>query len=448
LDGAVQRLSQDAFGFFEFAPSEGLDLDLVERLILAARDEVDSVDVVLLPECAVEEAAVSALEALLGRYGVTMLVAGVRQRSAEPGRLPGNWVHIGVNPMLEKGASLPDSVGEPWFHIRQNKHHRWSLDERQILQYHLGGALHPRIRWWEATDVPRRSIQFVELGDEITFVSLVCEDLAQIDDVAEVIRSVGPTFVYTPLLDGPQLSSRWSARYASVLADDPGSAVLTLTSYGMVQRSRPNGRDSSPVVALCKSPARGFREIPLESGAEGVLLTVCGDCTTRRSVDGRHPINNVTKYFDVAVYQVRANRSTSPLSATESKTATHRVLESDDLTILTGWAQALAEALAYAPDCVESLLADARGATPWRAKLGIPQPSRALDDALRFLERAVLLDAANPPILEAVLMSCSKPRLAEDELDTFVRRVLRSAIEQVRARQAQACRNSEPSSVR
>jgi hypothetical protein len=31
------------------------------------------------------------------------------------------------------------SVGERWFHIRQNKHHRWSLDEGQILQYHLGG---------------------------------------------------------------------------------------------------------------------------------------------------------------------------------------------------------------------------------------------------------------------------------------------------------------------
>ena len=262
LDGSVQRQSSDAFGFFEFAPAESLDLDLVERLILATRDEVDSVDVVLLPESAIEEAEASALEAVLGRYGVTMLVAGARQRSAEPGCLPGNWVHIGVNPKLEKGASLPDSADEPWFHIRQNKHHRWSLDERQILQYHLGGALHPHIRWWEATDVPRRSIQFVELGDEITIVSLVCEDLAQINDVAEVIRSVGPTFVYTPLLDGPQLSSRGAARYASVLADDPGSGVITLTSFGMVQRSRPHGRDSSPVVALCKSPVRGSREIP------------------------------------------------------------------------------------------------------------------------------------------------------------------------------------------
>jgi len=436
VDGSVEKLSGDAFGFFKFRPSESLDLDLVERLIQSSRDEVDSVDVVLLPECAVEEAEVPALEALLDRYGVTMLVTGVWQRSPQPGRLPGNWVHIGVNPKLEKGVYVRDSTGEPWFHIRQNKHHRWSLNERQVLQYHLGGALHPHVRWWEATDVPRRAIQLVELGDEITFVSLVCEDLAQIDDVAEVIRSVGPTIVYAPLLDGPQLSSRWAARYASVLADDPGSAVLTLTSYGMVERSRPHGRDSAPVIALCKSPVRGCREIPLESGAEGVLLTVCGDRATRRSLDGRYPVDNMTEYFDVAVYQVRASRAASPPLAAPSKTATHRVLEGDNLTILTGWAQALAEALAYAPDCVESLLADARGATRWRARLGIPEPSLELDDAFRFLEQAVLLAKANPPTLEAVHRLCSGARPGEHELQTFVRLVLRLAIDQIRARQA------------
>lgn len=43
-------------------------------------------------------------------------------------------------------------------------------------------------------NVPRHSIQFLQVGDEITCVALVCEDLVQ-DDVAEVIRSVGPTIV-------------------------------------------------------------------------------------------------------------------------------------------------------------------------------------------------------------------------------------------------------------
>jgi hypothetical protein len=86
--------------------------------------------------------------------------------------------------------------------------------------------------------VPRRSVQFVTLAEEIMIVSLVCEDLAENDQVAEAIRAVGPTGVISVLLDGPQLTSRWAARYASVPADDPGSAVLTLTSFGMVPRSR------------------------------------------------------------------------------------------------------------------------------------------------------------------------------------------------------------------
>ena len=69
--------------------------------------------------------------------------------------------------------------------------------------------------------------------------------------------ALGPTIVVTPLLDGPQLSSRWAARYASVLADDPGSAVLTVTAYGMAQRSRPNRHDPSSIIALWKDSVRG-----------------------------------------------------------------------------------------------------------------------------------------------------------------------------------------------
>jgi hypothetical protein len=67
-----------------------------------------------------------------------------------------------------------------------------------------------------------------------------------------------------PCSTGPQLTSRWAARYASVLADDPGSAVLTLTSFGMAQRSRPHDRDPSRVLALWKDPERGMREIQLD----------------------------------------------------------------------------------------------------------------------------------------------------------------------------------------
>ena len=213
---------------------------------------------------------------------------------------------MGVNPRLHRGRALENEPGGGWLHIRQNKHHRWSLDEAQIYQYNLAGALHPKIRWWEAMDVPRRSLQLLQVG-EITIASLVCEDLAQNDGVAEIIRSVGPSIVVAVLLDGPQLTSRWAARYASVLADDPGSAVLTLTSYGMVQRSRPPGHDPSSVVALWKDPERGTREISLEPGAHGVILTLSGDRATRRSADGRWPLDTATRYFDAAVHQIQAS---------------------------------------------------------------------------------------------------------------------------------------------
>ena len=310
VEGSVRRTAQDPFGLFEFAPSNSSTSNLVDRVLTAALDEVDSVDSVLLPESAVDESEIDALEALLERRGVTTLQAGVRKRAGDRGEHAANWVHTGVSPRLEKGGRPTGGSTEQWFHIRQNKHHRWSLDEGQIYQYHLGGALHPHVRWAEAMDVPRRSIQFLELGEEIVIVSLVCEDLAQEDSVAEILRSVGPTIVYTPLLDGPQLTSRWTARYASVLADDPGSAVLTLTSFGMAQRSRPHRRDPSRVVALWKCPDPGTHEISLEEGAHGVLLTVCGDRGARRTTDGRWPIQNATRYFEVAIHQIRASPDT------------------------------------------------------------------------------------------------------------------------------------------
>ena len=225
-----------------------------------------------------DETELDELEALLSRHSVGGLITGVRQRPKRPGQLPRNWVQFSR------------STGNHWVHVRQDKHHRWSLDESQSTSTTSAAHSIRTCAGGEAMEVPRRSVQFVEVGEGVTVVSLVCEDLAQIDDVADLLRSVGPTIVVTPLLDGPQLTSRWAARYASVLADDPGSAVLTLTCAGMARRSRPHGREASPVIALWKDPVRGAREIPLEAGAEGVLLTASADLTTRHSGDGRRPI--------------------------------------------------------------------------------------------------------------------------------------------------------------
>jgi hypothetical protein len=437
VPGSVQRLSNEPFGFFEFDPKEQIDLDLLDRVLLAALDEVDSIDVVALPESALDESDIAPLEAVLDRHGVIYLQAGVRGRGQRPGAFGGNWVHIGVNPRLDKGGPPTDTSCESWFHIRQDKLHRWSLDEAQILQYNLGAALHPDIQWWEAMEVPRRSVQFIQIGEEVTIVSLVCEDLAQ-DDVAQVIRSVGPSVVCAVLLDGPQLSSRWGARYASVLADDPGSGVLTLTSFGMAQRSRAAGQETSRVIARWKDSVGGAREISLEPGAHGVVLTMSGKPTTRRSADGRWPVQTGTYFYDVAVNQITASDVGSGFSESLPAISSPVVLEVSDLTILTGWAEGLAEALAHAPAQAPSLLADAQAGASWRKDFGLSEPSPQLSRAMEAVGRT--LAAATSPgemaSIDDLLDSVRDHGASGGDLDTLVHRVLRSTAEQLRSRQA------------
>jgi hypothetical protein len=443
VDGSVRRLSKDPYGFFEFAPAEGLDLDLLDRVLVAARREAGSVDVVVLPESAVDVREIEGLETLLDAHGVIYLQTGVRE-PAQPGRFPGNWLHIGVSSGFEKGGAAPSEGGQPWFHLRQNKHHRWSLDEAQINQYHLGGVLHPHIRWWEAMDVPRKAIEFVEVA-ELVMVCLVCEDLAQNDDIAQLIRSVGPTVVIAVLLDGPQLNSRWAARYASVLADDPGSAVLTLSSFGMVERSRPHDRQAARAIALWKDPTTGVREIPLEPGAHAVLLTVCMDRAPRYSGDRRWPVDNSTSCYAVAVHQVRPSSARSGPPPSSSSTSTEPALDTDELTILTAWAEGASEAATHAPQRVDALLAEARAGATWRVELGLPQPSPRLSDALESLAR--LVGAASTPastqMVDALLSDAAEDHPGEGTLERLVRRVLLSMLEERATRRPEQA-NSTP----
>ena len=423
VHGPLQRLAGDPFGFFEFAPSERLDLDLVDRTLAAARDQAGAVDVVVLPESAVEHGEIDALEALLARHGVTGLITGIREHPAQPGQFPRNWVHVGV------------STGAQWMHIRQNKHHRWSLDDTQIRQYHLSGPLHPHTRWWEAIEVPPRSVQFIEFPDGVTLASLVCEDLAQTDDVASVIRCVGPMLVVTPLLDGPQLSSRWAARYATVLADDPGSAVLTLTSFGMARRSRLPGQTPSPVVALWKNPGQQTREISLEPGAQGILLSATIARATRRSFDGRRPGNDGRVFTGLSVQQVRAASTLTGSRRSLAGSPSRATLAAEELTILASWAQAAAEARAFAPERTAAVTADAQAGRPWRAELGICEPSSSLQHSLSGMFHAIPPVAAandDPP------HGCSAPPPPRDLPPGPSRRRVGSGVQHGRAR-AEPC---------
>jgi len=237
---------------------------------------------------------------------------------------------------------------------------------------------------------------------------------------------------------GPQLNSRWAARYASVLADDPGSAVLTLASLGMVQRSRPQGRGPSRVIALWKDSSTGVREIPLDPGAHGVLLTVTMDRATRRSADGRWPVDNGTSCCNAAVYQVRASRVGSEPTPSRSTTPAAHILETEELTILTAWAEGVSEAAAYAPERIDAVLAEAHGDATWRAAFGLPEPSPRLADAMESLGRVVRAAEVPPgtPLLDGLLTAASKDHPGEGRLDGLVRRSLLAMLEERGTRQS------------
>jgi hypothetical protein len=298
LPESIQPRRVEPFGFFRFQPSEPFDISLVDRLLASAKAHTDRVDLVVLPESSVPHTDLAALEATLARHDVPLVIAGVRGEAGPEDLFGSNWVHFGA------------SLDGRWSHHRQDKHHRWSLDRHQIEQYHLTGVLDPQVRWWEALELRRRSLQVIERGDGDVIASLVCEDLAHIDDVVDLMRAVGPTLVVALLLDGPQLASRWTARYASVLSDDPGSAVLTLTSYGMVANAERAGEPPPSVVALWKDNARGTREIRLDREAQGILLALDRQPAIRRAADGRAPTHDAVDLRASDIIQLRATTPT------------------------------------------------------------------------------------------------------------------------------------------
>ncbi len=270
--GPLENMDESRFGFYEYAPQEPFDPTDAVELVARARRHVGAIDALVLPEGALTEAEVPVLQQRLAEADVPYLIAGVRQQ-AQPGEgFGGNYAHFGAG---------------DWQAPPQHKHHRWCLDASQVHQYHLGAALDPRRHWWEAIGVPRRRLTFVTVSPQLTICPLVCEDLARPDPVTDVVRSIAPTLVVALLLDGPQLAARWPARYASVLADDPGSSVLTVTALGMTQRSQPPGHAPSRGVALWKDPHRGLQQIALADRARAVALTAHVRPVEVMSADGR-----------------------------------------------------------------------------------------------------------------------------------------------------------------
>jgi hypothetical protein len=270
VNGPLKNLDLGKFGFFDFRPAYATDslLKSFRQAIRSSRRGSESADAAVLPECAVTPDEFDALWTICKDEKVKILLAGVRTPQSNEARL-----RIGD--------------GDEKLFV-QHKHHRWCLDETQIRTYDIGSSLSPVRRWWEAARLQPRSLTFVAFNEWLTLCHLVCEDLARVDPVAQVVRAVGPTLLIALLLDGPQIAKRWSARYATVLADDPGTSVLTLTSLGMAVRSRVSSADpANRTIALWRDAKDGLREISLEDGAIGVLLTLWPNRVEEFTADGR-----------------------------------------------------------------------------------------------------------------------------------------------------------------
>jgi hypothetical protein len=172
--------------------------------------------------------------------------------------------------------------------LAQSKHHRWRLDGAQITRYQLGQVLDPRHGWWEDIDVSARAIHFGVNAQESVIAALVCEDLARFDPVMPVLMSVGPNLVFTLLMDGPQFEGRWSGRYATALAEDPGASVLTFTCAGMVRRWGAPGAEPPCNVGLWKSRGDKATALTLPAGAHALAMALTVHDSSQRSLDLRH----------------------------------------------------------------------------------------------------------------------------------------------------------------
>ncbi|HYV11688.1 MAG TPA: hypothetical protein VE980_12365 [Pyrinomonadaceae bacterium] len=318
VDAPLPSSEAKGFRYFDFEPSEQFEPERIIGLLQEAQKEVGQVHLLVFPELALTEENLedlqSALQESLSADEIPMIITGIRGRSNGMGK---NKVRLSVY------------FARKWYNLGQEKHHRWRLDKSQIEQYSLSRILDPGTNWWEAIDIGSRQLTFLVPNTWLTLCPLICEDLAQLEPISQLIRGVGPNFVIAILMDGPQLPQRWPARYVGVLADDPGSAVLTLTSLGMAARCGTPGMPESRVIALWKGQDSPWAPIELSNNSKAVLLNISAESREEFTADGR------TDYGAAASLRLReTHRLRDSHSSTFDK---HRIESSnpEDLVELT-----------------------------------------------------------------------------------------------------------------
>lgn len=249
----------------------------IQDLIKTAERDVGQVHVLVFPEAALSSFVFRDLKNRLESTNVELLIAGLFDKTdAEGGQYEhGNYAALAV-------------IGEDGLISYRQKHHRWRLDRSQIQTYALGSSLDPNFGWWEDIDILSRSLDVYVLRGTTTVTTLICEDLARHDPCQELVRGIGPNLVFALLMDGPQLKARWPARYATVLAEDPGSSVLSFTSLGLIERSNATGLvDPCRKIGLWRDDRGETIELTIPTNAQALCLSLQSTRFEEHSLDGR-----------------------------------------------------------------------------------------------------------------------------------------------------------------
>lgn len=253
--------------------------NLVKPLLDQANGKSPSpVTGIVMPECSLSEHLADALAKLLGKADVSFFTTGILSRDANSGKSR----NVAKTYVLHKE--------KPPHCLEQFKHHRWRLDRAQCEQYGLDfHRLSRAEKWWEDIDVSNRQLPFLALRRYMSMTVLICEDLARNDPAMSVVRAVGPNLVIALLMDGPQLNHRWPGKYATVLGEDPGSGVLSVTCSAMLDRSNDhwNERPKKRVIGLWRGEGSSGTEIELPKNHHGVLLDIHSRLVEQHTLDTR-----------------------------------------------------------------------------------------------------------------------------------------------------------------
>lgn len=255
----------------------------VQNIMDAGARDVGTIHGLVFPEAALSFEVFRLLcEKLSGRQGFELLVAGIFDSNDPSGSIrTGNFAAMARREAGPSGAFTFDIS-------TREKHHRWRIEKSQIEAYALGSSLDSNRGWWEDIEILNRSLDVFVLRGVATVTTLICEDLARSDPCQELVRGIGPNLVIALLMDGPQLKDRWPARYATVLAEDPGSSVLTVTSAGLLRRSNDTRQfPASDKVGLWRDDTGRTIELSLGPSAQALCLTLQPTAIQERTLDGR-----------------------------------------------------------------------------------------------------------------------------------------------------------------